>query len=163
MREFYEAGGVIDEQGRLQPVTLEAFRTAMRQFPRGARVSIRVEVERGPRRLQWQNRFWHGVVIPLFAEHCGNDVEEMKEILALKLLPREIIDRTTGESSIVPGHTSKLTKQEFDDLILRAQQLGAEMGIYVPDPGEERHDGLHVSEQNPRRISQGAEPARSQG
>jgi len=136
MRESYEAGGVITDKGELKPVALEAFRCAMRQFPPG-RVSIRVEVDRGARRTNAQNRYWHGVVIPLFAAHCGNDHADMKEILALKLLPREVVDHATGEVSIVPGHTSRLTSAEFNDLIMRAQQLGAELGIYVPDPGEE--------------------------
>lgn len=133
-QESYEAGGVINN-GQLQPVALVAFRQAMRRFPEGAHVSIRVEIER-PKRSNQQNRFYHGVVIPLFAEHCGYDFEDMKDELALKLIPREIVDMTTGEVKLVPGHTSKLNTKEFNELIERAQRLGAEMGIYIPDPGE---------------------------
>lgn len=134
-QEYYEAGGVIDEKGQLLPVALVAFRQAMKRFPAGAKVTIRVEIERH-KRSSSQNRYWHGVVIPLFAEHCGYDVDDMKDTLALQLLPRELTDMTTGEVRIVPGHTSKLNTKEFNELIERAQRLGAEMGIYIPDPNE---------------------------
>jgi len=134
-QEYYEAGGVIDEKGQLLPIALTAFRQAMKRFPAGAKVTIRVEIER-QKRSNSQNRYWHGVVIPLFAEHCGYDFEDMKDTLALKLIPREITDVTTGEVHVVPGHTSKLTTKEFNDLIERAQRLGAEMDIYIPSPNE---------------------------
>lgn len=114
---------------------LGRFRHAMQGFPEGAQVSVRVKVER-PQRSSQQNRFWHGVVIPLFAEHCGYDFEDMKDALALELLPREVVDVKTGEVHKVPGHTSSLTTKEFNELIERAQRLGASMGIYVPDPNE---------------------------
>lgn len=135
-QEFYEAAGIIDENGDLKPIALVAFRQAMKRFARPSRVSIRVELER-PKRSSAQNRFWHGIVIPAFAEHCGYEFAEMKDALALKLIPREVTDMTTGEVRIVPGHTSNLNTKEFNDLIERAQRLGAEMGIYVPDPGED--------------------------
>lgn len=134
-QESYEAGGVI-VQGQLQPVALTTFRQAMKRFPEGAHVVIRVQIER-PRRSNQQNRFWHGVVIPLFAEHCGYDFEDMKDELALKLLPKTIVDMQSGEEKIVPGHTSDLTTKEFNELIERAQRLGAEMGLYIPDPNEQ--------------------------
>ena len=133
-QDFYEAGGVIVE-GQLKPVALTAFRQAMQRFREGAHVSIKVEVERSKRSNQ-QNRYWHGVVIPLFAEHCGYDVCDMKDALALELLPQEIVDLKTGEVRIVPGHTSMLSTAEFNELIERAQRLGAEMRIYIPDPNE---------------------------
>ena len=96
-------------------------------------VSVKVARER---RSSAQNRYWHGVVLPLFAEHCGNTVDEMKDILALELLPKEVCDLRTGEVRIVPGHTSDLNTKEFNELVERAQQLGAEMGINIPNPGE---------------------------
>lgn len=90
-----------------------------------------------PKRSDAQNRFWHGVVIPAFAEHCGYEFAEMKDALALQLIPREVSDLTTAEVRTIPGHTSDLNTKEFNDLIERAQRLGAEMGIVIPDPGED--------------------------
>lgn len=132
-QEFYEAGGQI-VSGELKPIALVAFRQAMKRFADG-RVTIRVEIERQKRSNQ-QNKFWHGVVIPLFGEHCGYEFDEMKDALALKLLPKEVIDMDTGEVRIVPGHTSDLNTKAFNELIERAQRLGAELGIYIPDPNE---------------------------
>lgn len=83
-----------------------------------------------------QNRYWHGVVVPLFAEHCGYEFEEAKDALALKLLPKEVTDIETGEIRVVPGHTSELNTKDFNDLVERAQRFGSELGVYVPDPGE---------------------------
>jgi hypothetical protein len=132
--ESYEAGGVI-VKGQLQPEGLVTFRQAMQSFPEGAHVRIRVDVER-PKRSSQQNRFWHGIVIPAFADHCGEEIADMKDILALHLLPKEVTDMSNGEVRIVPGHTSDLNTKEFNDLIERAQRLGATMGINIPDPGE---------------------------
>lgn len=132
--ESYEAGGLI-VKGELRPEGLITFRQAMGSFPEGAHVRIRVDVER-PSRSSQQNRFWHGIVVKAFAEHCGEEFDDMKDILALHLLPKEVTDMTTGEVIKVPGHTSDLNTKEFNDLIERAQRLGAEMGIDIPNPGE---------------------------
>jgi hypothetical protein len=132
-QDFYETGGVI-ENGKLQLQGRRLFEEAMRRFPNGY-VRVRIDVPK-PQRSSGQNRFWHGVVIPLFAEHCGYTFDEMKDALALKLLPKEVTDLQSGEVHIVPGHTSELNTREFNDLIERAQKLGAELGVYIPDPNE---------------------------
>lgn len=131
--EEYEALGVIDDE-RMTLNDLEGFRTAMGKFPRG-QVVVSVKVLR-EKRSNGQNRFWHGVVIPAFAEHCGYEFDEMKDALALELMPHEVTDMKTGEVRTVPGHTSKLNTKQFKELIERAQRLGAEMGVHIPDPGE---------------------------
>lgn len=132
-QEVYETLGVV-EKGALKVSGRRLFEQALRRFHDGA-VEVRIRRLR-KHRSDAQNKFWHGVVIPLFAEHCGCDVEEMKDVLALELLPKTIVDIKTGEERIVPGHTSALTTKEFNELIERAQRLGASMDIYIPDPGE---------------------------
>lgn len=132
--EFYETVGEVKGGKFIGLKAREHFESAMRRFPDGI-ISVRFEVIREKRSGQ-QNRYWHGIVVPLFAEHCGHDVREMKDILALELLPKEIVDLKTGEVRIVPGHTSDLNTKEFNELIERAQRLGAEMDIYIPDPNE---------------------------
>lgn len=131
--EQFEGTGVVTDSG-FQLDDLEYFRRMMRQFKRGS-VVFSVKYSR-PKRSSAANRYWHGVVIPMFAEHCGYEFGEMKDALALKLLPKVVIDMDTGEECTVPGHTSELNTKEFNELIERAQRLGAEMGIVVPDPGE---------------------------
>ena len=132
-QEMYETGGVVSK-GKLTVEGRQGFDAAISRFPDG-HVTVTVKLSR-PSRSSSQNRYWHGVVIPLFAEHCGYEFDEMKDALALKLIPREVVDMDTGEVRIVPGHTSALNTKEFNDLIERAQRLGAEMDIVIPDPGE---------------------------
>jgi len=131
--EQFEGTGVVTDAG-MQFDDLEYFRRMVRQFKRGSFVFTMKHAR--PKRSSAANRYWHGVVIPLFAEHCGYEFDEMKDALALKLLPKVVIDMDTGEERTVPGHTSELNTKEFNDLIERAQRLGAEMGIVIPDPGE---------------------------
>lgn len=130
-QEVYDTLGVV-EKGNLKVSGRRLFEEALRRFPDGP-VGVRVWKMR-PKRSDGQNRYWHGVVVPMFAEHCGYEVDEMKDVLALRLIPKEITDMETGEVRIVPGHTSELNTKEFNDLIERAQRLGAEMGIVIPDP-----------------------------
>ena len=132
-QEMFETGGRI-EGGRLKLEGREVFAQTIARFDDGP-VTLRVTVGKKTRSLQ-QNAYWWGVVIPLFMETCGYEKQEMHDALALHLLPVEIVDIKTGEVRVVPGHTSKLTVQEFNDLIERVQRLGAEMQIYVPDPNE---------------------------
>lgn len=137
-QEYYEATAIITDKGELKPVALIAFRQAMRRFAPG-QVTIRVEVEKH-KRSNALNRFWWGTVVKLFAEHCGEYPEDMHEILKLQLLPKtvEYLDAETGESktAVIGRSTRNLTNHEFKDLIFRAQHLGSNLGIYIPDPGE---------------------------
>jgi hypothetical protein len=130
--ETYQTLGTISG-GELHVHDRQGLRRALAAFPEGTVVTLSIATPTQKRSDQ-QNRFWHGFVIPAFSERCGYEFEEMKDILALKLLPREIVDFESGEVRIVPGHTSKLTVAEFNDLIERAQRWGAELGVIVPDP-----------------------------
>lgn len=132
-QETYETLGVISD-GKLQLSGRKLFDEAMRRFPNGE-VTVRVFTAR-PKRSDAQNRYWHGVVVPIFAEHCGYEFDDMKDELALKLIPKELTDMLTGEVRIVPGHTSDLNTKQFNELIERAQKLGASMDLYIPDPNE---------------------------
>lgn len=130
----YEALGEITRQRGLEMFSREAMLQAIRRMQEGTYVvSIKKLREK---RSDRQNRFWHGVVIPAFAEHCGYEFEDMKDALALELIPKEVVDVKTGEYKTVPGHTSELDVKEFNDLIERAQRLGASMNLYIPDPNE---------------------------
>jgi hypothetical protein len=133
IQELFECGGLITS-GRLRLEGRVVFEQAIRRFADGP---VTVRVSAGPRpRTSAQNRLYHGVIIPLFAEHCGHTRDEMKDVLGLALIPREITDLKTGEVYKVPGHTSKLTVAEFGELIEAAQRLGAELGLYIPDARE---------------------------
>src|SRR5438105_6767167 len=113
-QDYVEVGGIVRD-GKLEIPHRSAMAAAIKRFADGE-VTIHIEATK-PTRSNQQNRFWHGVVIPLFAEYCGYDVGEMKDQLALSLIPREITDLQTGEIRIVPGHTSQLSTEEFNHLI----------------------------------------------
>lgn len=147
--ESYEAEAVMvqGKQGLTpKPVAPAAFAAAMNRFPLDARVVIGVKIAR-PKRSDAQNRFWHGVVIPLFQDHFNQgrapidcySFDDVKNILARRLLPVcEVDDPATGEVFYVLGKTSGLTTKQFNELIERAQVWGAELTptLYVPDPNE---------------------------
>lgn len=133
MLEQFETIGEVTDSG-FRFIDAEHVRRMMRGFKRGT-VLATFKAYRETRSSA-QNRYYHGVVIPAFAEHCGYEFAEAKDALALELLPSEVADVKTGEIKTVPGHTSSLNVKEFNDLIERAQRLGAEMGIVIPDPGE---------------------------
>jgi len=134
MLEKFETSGEVTDAGFKFDDT-EFVRRMMRGFKRG-KVRALFEFYRDSFSSR-QRRFWRGVVVPAFAEHCGyDDMQEMHDVLMLRLLPVEITDMVTGEVRTVPGHTSDLNTKEGADLIDRAQRLGAEMGIVIPDPGE---------------------------
>ena len=120
--EQFEALGFINERGVLEMNDRKSMIGAMSQFPRGASVVVSVKVAR-ERRSNQQSRYWHGVVIPIFADHCGNTHEEMKDALALELIPKEVTDIKTGEIVKVPGHTSELNTKEFNELVEKYNKL----------------------------------------
>jgi hypothetical protein len=80
-----------------------------------------------------QNSYYHGVVIPLLAEHCGYDHEEMHEALKERFLR----DRAREVNGLVKIRSStSLDTVEMTDYIESCRRLAAELGVVVPDPGE---------------------------
>ncbi len=78
-----------------------------------------------------QNRYHHGCVIPLLAEHCGYEMEEMKDALKFKFL------RTHDDGNLpTVRRTRDLTTAEMTNFIEQCRRLGAEMGCVIPSPGE---------------------------
>lgn len=73
-------------------------------------------------RSNWQNRYLHGVVLPLLSDHTGYTEDEMKAIVKWKF----------GVLS-----TAMLTTIEFVEFIGKVQQWAAmELSLNIPDPSE---------------------------
>lgn len=83
------------------------------------------------RRSGDQNRYFHGVVLPLLAEHCGYECDEMREALKIKFLSTH----TDGDLPSVRS-TADLTTAEFAEFTDQCRRLGAELGVNIPDPGQ---------------------------
>lgn len=89
-----------------------------------------------------QNRFFHGVVIPIIQQGLidagWNEAKSeawTKEFVKDRVLKKEFYNEKTGEVTIIPGKTSELTTVEFNDMIAEIQMWAAEyLGIEIPDP-----------------------------
>jgi len=92
-----------------------------------------------------QNRYFHGVVIPILSEHTGHTPEECKEIVKSLFLKKETTIKTkTGLKNIkyVKG-TSKLRTDEFEIFMERVRiWASVELGCYIPLPNEEMNNEM---------------------
>ena len=99
---------------------------------KGKRVEITVKPWRN-RRSDRASRYYFGVVVPLIAEYCGYDKQEMHELLAMRFLRIED-DPITGAPR--RKHTPDTDSAEFAGYVDNCIRLGTELGIYIPQPGE---------------------------
>ena len=76
-----------------------------------------------------QNRLWHSIVRDL-ASHLDTDVEKLKEVVKIRMLGYTTTDNPiTGEPIKLVRHTSDLSVEEFDDLIIQTTALAIELGV----------------------------------
>jgi hypothetical protein len=68
-----------------------------------------------------QNRYLHGVVLPIMAEYTGYDQSEMKAVLKFKFKVK---------------HTSDLSTAEFEKFLSDVRMWAAKNGCNIPEPGE---------------------------
>lgn len=121
--------------GKLKIFDREGMDAVIGQYGDGEDLQLTVE-EVGRKRTQAQNRFFHGPICKAFGE-VGYRPREAKEMLCLRFIPKEV-RMLDGAVVLVPGHTSELKVEEFNDLIDACIQLAAENDIYVQDAAEWR-------------------------
>lgn len=121
--------------GRPKVWDREGMDRLLAQFGDGEDYQITIE-EAGRKRTQAQNRFFHGPILKAF-EHVGYRKQEAKDMLCLQFIPQEV-HQLDGSVVLVPGHTSALKVDEFNDLIDACMQLAAEHDIYIEDAEEWR-------------------------
>ena len=79
-----------------------------------------------------QNRYLWGVCYALIAEHCGYEVDELHEALAMKFLRIED-DPLTGSPR--RRRTPKTDTAEFAAYVEACRRFAAvELGVVIPDP-----------------------------
>lgn len=105
------------------------------QYGDGEDLQLHIE-DVGRRRTQAQNRFFHGPVCKAFQE-TGLHKQEAKDMLCLMFIPREV-HLLDGSTVRVPGHTSDLKVEEFNEFIDACIQLAAENDLYIEDADEWR-------------------------
>jgi hypothetical protein len=95
----------------------------------GAEIELTIQKRRKPKSSQ-QNRYLHGVVIPIFADHLGYDNLEMREALKWRFLQVE-----TGKLPTVRS-IADLSSTEMTEFIDNIRRVAAEYGCDIPAPGE---------------------------
>jgi len=83
-----------------------------------------------------ENRYFHGVILPIIAEHTGDDKDQVKEGLKFKYLRRI---SPSGVEYV--EHTSNLTTAEFEDFCTKIRvdaSDGTLLGepLWIPEPNE---------------------------
>lgn len=121
-----------------QIINWPAFRKMLEGLKDGKHL---VEISGADKRSNQQNRYYFGLVIPLFQKGLqakGIDVtkEETHEFLKARFNYSELVNESTGEFLQVPMSTTRLNKGGFSDYIGKIQQLAAEfLEIVIPDAG----------------------------
>jgi hypothetical protein len=85
------------------------------------------------------NRYFHGVLLPLIANHTGYTLDETKDLLKSMFLRDEWLVMTKGgvrEVSVVKA-SSKLDTAEFESFMSKIRSWASlELGLIVPMPNE---------------------------
>lgn len=121
--------------GKLKIYDRAGFDAIVAAYGDGEDLQLHVE-EVGRRRTQKQNRFFHGPVLKAFMD-TGLHKQEAKDMLCLMFIPRDV-HLLDGTIARVPGHTSELKVDEFNDFIDACIQLAAENDLYIEDADEWR-------------------------
>lgn len=126
--------GTVTEKGAVEfpPAVRGLMRVQLLRFKPGTPIEVTVRRHRKTRSDK-QNRYYFGVIIPLLAEHCGYDRQEMHELLAMRFLRMED-DPITGSPR--RKHTPQTDTTEFAEYVDACIRLAAELGVYIPEPGE---------------------------
>lgn len=99
---------------------------------RGRYVEATLRKRRSQRSMK-ENRYYWGVVVPLLAEHCGYDKQEMHEVLAMRFLRIED-DALTGAPR--RKRTPDTDTAEFEEYLDACRRLAADIGVNIPEPNE---------------------------
>lgn len=121
--------------GKLKIFDREGFDAVIAQYGDGEDLQIHIE-ECGRLRTRAQEKFFHGPVCKAF-EPLGYRKQEAKDMLCLRFIPQEV-HQLDGSVVLVPGRTSTLKVDEYNDLIEQSIQLAAENGQIVLDGAEWR-------------------------
>lgn len=125
--------GTVTEQGELvYPAPVQALMAKCLHLLAGKSVDVTVRIHRNQRSSQ-ANRYYFGVVVPLIAEHCGYEKDELHELLAMRFLRIED-DPVTGSPR--RKRTPTCDSKEFAEYVDSCVRFGTELGVWIPAPGE---------------------------
>lgn len=86
-----------------------------------------------------ENRYFHGVLLPLICDYTGDEPEAMKLYLKRKFgwMKTETV---CGEVVEVPMSTAAMLTVDFEKFMSQIRMWGDTKGIYLPEPNELPHD-----------------------
>lgn len=90
-----------------------------------------------------QNRYYHGVVVPILSEFLGYTNEEMHEVLKHKFLRLMAFfpTKSGGENVWITKSTADLDTKCFEEYLSQIRiWASSEIGCYIPDPGGTQND-----------------------
>jgi hypothetical protein len=123
------------EHGRIRLERREDFAGLIARLD-GREIDLILRKHRNVRSLS-QNAYYWGVVIPLLAEHIGDDTEAVHRALGNEFLQRhiEVETQASWKRLTTVRSTADLDTAEFTEYIEQCRRLGAEMGVVIPSPG----------------------------
>lgn len=114
----------------------------------------KIEVsESKPKRSEQQNRYLWGVVYETILKGGGEalqgwEAEDLHEYFLGECFGWETLEGFDRKRIKPIKRSSKLNKMEFSDFVAFIQRKAAELGVYIPDPGESVQ-GIKTTEQYP--------------
>lgn len=98
-------------------------------------VELQVKRYRKDRSLN-QNKYYHGVVVPMISEAIGEEDLEVVHGLLKNKFNHEIL--VIGDDEIIkPLSTAKLNTEQFEIYLEKIRMWAAKfLGLYIPLPGE---------------------------
>lgn len=124
--------GHVGENGEFSPDSPNAFKYAYRPF-HGKTVLLTIEEYKNTRSNR-QNRAWFGIVIPAFMAYMGERDKLYVHGEVLKAIGHYDIKESFEGQTKNPKPTRNLSTEKFSELYQAAQELGASLGVPIPDP-----------------------------
>jgi len=114
------------KNGKIENLNHDQFNRNLQRL-NNKKIILTVSIPKKQRSNQ-QNRYFHGVILPILSNHLGYFKDEMKVILKYKFL--------MTESKVVKS-TSNLTTKEFEDFNSKIRTWASvEHCLYIPKPNE---------------------------
>lgn len=130
--------GTVNETGKFFPYSPNAFKFALRPFV-GKRIKVTFEEYRDTRSNQ-QNRAFYGIAVKLFCEYMGyrfssaREKEFVKNQILEAIGHYDIVKGIDGRPKNMIRPTSNMDTREFSEMYEACQELGASLGLVIPDP-----------------------------
>lgn len=126
--------GLVEKDGhrnRLKIVNEKYYHYLIKKFEEGEVVWITIENQKSQRSLSQNNLYW--LYLTAISEHTGHTTEELHEYCKNEFLPKRSMTISGGQY-LIAGSTSKLSKGEFVEYVMRVQAFAGGLGIELPDP-----------------------------